>query len=335
MRAPRDEPPEPLRTASLRPAPFNATNALVKRLLWTLSRCVTTACASPRIPDMSHLRLLVAALALALPLGCGGKSTANESSGGSSTGGSSTGGSSPTTPQGCSYDGKRYASGDSFPATDGCNSCSCDHGSVSCTEMGCSNPPSISCEQVETFYDQQLQEAKKCDPHDPNACSLRVGSALGCGCETFVNPSSWNPDLAAAFATHYSELACGAGVTCGECDPPGRGVCSIMQGCMDAYDSSPGPACKVDGVIYPDGAVNIPDPTSCNTCTCNAGTLACNTDMKCPRPCPTGSKLAMGCAQCGPTDACEVVETSCRPTCTGSCPNGLCIDGACLVGVCR
>lgn len=37
----------------------------------------------------------------------------------------------------CTYDGKTYNDGDSFEATDGCNSCFCNNGAVSCTEMYC------------------------------------------------------------------------------------------------------------------------------------------------------------------------------------------------------
>lgn len=39
----------------------------------------------------------------------------------------------------CEYGGKTYTSGQSFPATDGCNTCQCGpDGSVACTEIGCS-----------------------------------------------------------------------------------------------------------------------------------------------------------------------------------------------------
>jgi hypothetical protein len=41
----------------------------------------------------------------------------------------------------CSYYGKHYSPGQSFPSADGCNSCVCDGeaGVASCTEMGCAN----------------------------------------------------------------------------------------------------------------------------------------------------------------------------------------------------
>ena len=38
----------------------------------------------------------------------------------------------------CIYEGKSYKSDEGFPAGDGCNSCSCYDGEVSCTMMACS-----------------------------------------------------------------------------------------------------------------------------------------------------------------------------------------------------
>ena len=37
----------------------------------------------------------------------------------------------------CDYEGETYEAGESFDAADGCNTCTCDDGSASCTEMGC------------------------------------------------------------------------------------------------------------------------------------------------------------------------------------------------------
>lgn len=42
----------------------------------------------------------------------------------------------------CNYEGKTYRVGETFPATDGCNSCSCtEGGSVACTLIACLPPP--------------------------------------------------------------------------------------------------------------------------------------------------------------------------------------------------
>jgi len=40
-------------------------------------------------------------------------------------------------PKSCQYNGKTYKSGESFPSTDGCNSCGCENGQVACTMMWC------------------------------------------------------------------------------------------------------------------------------------------------------------------------------------------------------
>ncbi|XP_062602217.1 kielin/chordin-like protein, partial [Saccostrea cucullata] len=38
----------------------------------------------------------------------------------------------------CYYNGKKYQEGENFPATDGCNTCTCGgNGSVGCTKIGC------------------------------------------------------------------------------------------------------------------------------------------------------------------------------------------------------
>lgn len=40
-------------------------------------------------------------------------------------------------PKSCRYNGKTYKMGESFPAEDGCNNCSCENGEVVCTLMAC------------------------------------------------------------------------------------------------------------------------------------------------------------------------------------------------------
>lgn len=40
-------------------------------------------------------------------------------------------------PKNCTYNNKTYRSGEGFPSTDGCNSCSCNDGEVACTLMAC------------------------------------------------------------------------------------------------------------------------------------------------------------------------------------------------------
>jgi hypothetical protein len=95
--------------------------------------------------------------------------------------------------------------------------------------------------------------------------------------------------------------------------------------------SGGGTACKIGGVVYPNGTDGIQDPFSCNKCSCASGQLAC-TRIGCPIPCPVGTQASQQCAECGPVDNCNVVEHGCLPTCeAGNCSGA----GSCIGGVCR
>ena len=94
-----------------------------------------------------------------LAIGCGSDSTPGPSggAGGQAAGGTqATGGSGGSDPSGtggvggspggsCTYDGQTYADGSSFPATDGCNTCSCSSGVVACTLMACETAGTGDC----------------------------------------------------------------------------------------------------------------------------------------------------------------------------------------------
>lgn len=59
----------------------------------------------------------------------------------------------------CTYAGKPYPIGSSFPSEDGCNTCQCDKNGVSCTLRGCSDggtggsPGASDCEMVPVTAD--------------------------------------------------------------------------------------------------------------------------------------------------------------------------------------
>jgi von Willebrand factor type C domain len=229
---------------------------------------------------------------------------------------------------GCTYQGKHHAAGDAFPATDGCNTCRCEPGGqVSCTEIGCQ-----TCQDAQADYGAAVEAALKCDPQAKGQCTEKLEQGLQCGCGLFVNGQNID-DIEAAkqAAAAYSALSCGGDVLCGACATPAAGYCSAAGVCETLWGEG-GAACKVGGVIYPDGATGIPDPTSCNKCSCQDGKLSC-TEMHCPTPCPTGSALSTQCALCGPTDGCLIVEHACLPTCSASADT--CTQGFCSGGVCR
>ena len=224
----------------------------------------------------------------------------------------------------CNYNGHVYTHGERFPADDGCNTCSCDEqGRVACSLLGCE-----TCESVAQRYATAFDDATACDPLRAEQCTQAIAEGLACSCPAFVNPNNADA-VSAAQATQqqYTSMSCGGDIQCGACAEPTLGYCSA-QGRCESLSQGSAPACKVAGVVYKSGSSGIPDPISCNECSCQAGELNC-TEIGCPKPCPTNTSYAEQCAQCDPTDACLIVEHACLPTCSDSCQEGQCIEGVC------
>lgn len=194
----------------------------------------------------------------------------------------------------CEYDGRWYEEDDIFDDTDGCNECVCNEdGGVSCTLIDCSAIPGATC--ALPF------EAGECDAaipvfwHNPDTGECEENVYGGCG---------GNDNRFATLAE--CEGACGA---------PGSGQ-----------------SCEVNGVVYPDGSTDVPDPASCNTCSCVDGQVTDCTKIHCPVDCGEGFTLGSECAECGPTDACVSTRTGCLPECEtqDDCSGGYCSsDGLC------
>lgn len=223
----------------------------------------------------------------------------------------------------CDYGGAMHPHGSSFPSGDGCNSCSCQDGQVACTNKACSP----SCSDLITQYGAAADATKACDPQAVNPCTKRIVLGLACGCGTFANPANGDAiSNADALQAQYTAQNCQQGIVCGPCREPLSAHCSSVGRCEDDYDE---PSCKVGGTVYPSGASDIQDPFSCNKCSCGAGQLGC-TNIGCATPCPDGTAPGTSCAECGPTDACTVVEHACLPVCADACDDGkLCVDGLC------
>ena len=309
------------------------------------------------------------AVAASLLLACGGSATTSPG-GASGAGGGEPGGAGAAgagTGKGCVYEGKSYADGAGFPASDGCNTCSCNDGEVGCTLLGCSTgcqyggrsykvgesfkadcntctcaaDGSVMCTLVECQnqcsglqdqYAAALKQAKVCDPKKANQCTKSVSEGIPCGCSTPVNPKNTAAVAELEKLTTQGEAACGI-ASCAPCEaPPGPPICNEAGSCE--YDVPPHlRACKVDGVVYPSGSTGIPKPGDCNKCSCIDGQVTNCTEMGCPpeSDCPAGTVASTQCAQCGPTDNCEIVETACLPTCTDTCATGVCRNGFCEV----
>jgi hypothetical protein len=224
----------------------------------------------------------------------------------------------------CTYEGMAYQVGDEFPAGDGCNTCSCEQGgNVSCTLIGCSN----SCDDIADQSFAAVEAAGACDPLAAGQCTQLVAGALDCGCPTYVNAE--NTEAIAELADlheQYANLACGPSPC--DCAAPTSGYCASNGQCVDSYDGEGPASCKVNGQVYPSGSTGFPGPLDCNTCSCADGELTC-TEEACPSACPPDSVPGSQCAECGPSDGCEVVEYTCLKVCSDTCDVGDCFDGLC------
>jgi hypothetical protein len=195
-----------------------------------------------------------------------------------------------------------------------------------------------SCDDLVSDYSSAYDEAVQCDPNAfKDECTQKIEIGLSCGCESYVNPAQ-SDALARMSAAQqaYADRACRSGNVCGQCLAPARGQCSDAGRCEDV-PAGLGRSCKVAGTVYPDGADDIPDPSSCNTCSCYDGALACTEIGGCEKPCPDGQGFGTDCASCGPTDACEIPEYDCFPRCSnGECAGvgELCVSGLCVSGLC-
>lgn len=84
----------------------------------------------------------------------------------------------------CSVGGRTFQSGQSWPDADGCNTCTCNRGSVSCTEIACGGDRRSCTSGGRTYADgRSWPDADGC-----NTCTCRSGSIscteLACGGQT-------------------------------------------------------------------------------------------------------------------------------------------------------
>ncbi len=300
----------------------------------------------------SHPLLLVAALLLSAAPGCGG--SAENSKGGDGDGdGNRPGdgdGDLPGDGDGGDGDGfihchlgaETYDVGASVPSSD-CNSCVCSaDGTISCTTAGCGDgdgdgdgdAPAPCVVDGVTYPSGATVPGSDC-----GSCSCYDGE-VGCDLILCVDQCSQPFEVGncdAAFQVYWHNP------DTGRCEQMIYGGCGgnenrfdTIEECVSTCDAQPpGASCEVDDIVYPDGANYVPDPASCNTCSCDDGEVTGCTEMDCPKECEDGTALGSDCAECGPVDNCVTVRTTCLPTCETEDDCSQAGAGACIDGLCK
>jgi hypothetical protein len=177
------------------------------------------------------------------------------------------------TAAGCDYNGKEHAVGDKFPASDGCNQCSCgEGGDVQCTLLGCGPGPGPEpggpyCTVDGKRYapGQQVSNdgCNTCSCISPGeiTCTQRFCADPGSSCESLVDELK---------ATLVSAQKCASAADCGQ--PIPGSSCGCTRDLVARKDANLAPYLDLRAKAYEQGCVS----EAGSTCDCpNADGFAC------------------------------------------------------------
>lgn len=117
---------------------------------------------------------------------------------------------------GCDYNGNQYALGDTFPAGDGCNHCSCgERGDVQCTLVGCGPVPDSG--QYCMVAGLRYQVGQQVSNDGCNTCTCTSGGIVACTTRDCEDPGSSCDSLVNELkATLSSVQKCMSAADCGQ-----------------------------------------------------------------------------------------------------------------------
>jgi len=220
----------------------------------------------------------------------------------------------------CSYQGAIYHAGNSFPAADGCNTCTCGKdGLVSCTEKGCrdgggSDGVDGSADLRGRCFDNNGYEISCPDGGIVGMCFDITGKAIPCsdGGTTDVAPICFDVNgnvipcnrdggvdvCTYAGKTYPAGASFPASDNCNRCTCGADGLVSCTEmGCVDA-GADAATTCNYQGKVYAVGD-HFPASDGCNTCTCWQGGIV---------PC-----TVIACQDAGATKDAGVITGVCKP----------------------
>ncbi len=242
-------------------------------------------------------RAFASIVGAALAMACGGSATdggegAAGSGGGGSGGASGAAGSSGSggDPGACSYAGASYDAGESFPAGDGCNTCSCGaDGSVGCTLRACLD----GCvhQGVEYPAGTTFPAGDGCNDCTCQDDGAVICTRLACGpfCEfngeTYIAGERFMVDCNECVCTDSGKIDCTT-IACGGCTYAGQ---------------------------YHAKGTQFPSLDGCNTCTCTSVGVSC-TEKACP--CDPKAEWWRGYVALDP-NTCAVIDFGCPDNTVG------------------
>ncbi|APR81049.1 Hypothetical protein A7982_06396 [Minicystis rosea] len=160
---------------------------------------------------------------------------------------------------GCEVDGASHPVGTSFPAEDGCNTCTCtEGGEVLCTRTACVE----GCNDAVGSHEVGATWKVDC-----NSCSCTAPGEIVCSHQACGVSCEWMGKT----YPQGAEFPAGDGCNTCTCDAGGQVGCTLIA-CA---------TCDYDGQTYKPGE-SFPATDGCNTCTCDAsGNVGC-TEIACP-----------------------------------------------------
>ena len=117
----------------------------------------------------------------------------------------------------CSYKGKQYTTGITFPAGDGCNQCSCsEQGEVACTRTACVPDSGTYC----TVGEQRYAVGQQVSSDGCNTCICTSSGEVGCTARACVDAGSACDSLVSEMNAELSSVQmCKSAADCGQAIP--------------------------------------------------------------------------------------------------------------------